>query len=107
MTPFKFCSTAARTQFIPPRLFGLQGRDGLLWLAEIRLPRGVSHSRGLFVNGVVFFHSHCRYVDGERLRPVIDSIGTDLCYDSDDIRSLDGQRSCAAFVIHPARKSVV
>lgn len=30
MTPFEFFSTAARTQFIPPRLFGLKRRGGHL-----------------------------------------------------------------------------
>jgi len=72
----------------------------MLWLVEVHRARGLGHSRRVLVNVGVFFRPLCRYVDCEKLRPVVGSAGTNLCDDADDVRSLDGQRSCAGLVIH-------
>lgn len=71
MTPLVLYTTAARTQIIPPRPFGLHWKDDVFRLIEIHRPRGLSHSRSVFINVSVFFRSPCRYVDCERLRPVV------------------------------------
>lgn len=79
----------------------------MLWLVEVHRTRGLGHSRSVLVDVDVFFRSLCRYVDSEKLRLVVGSAGTNLCYDADDVRSLDGQRCCTGLVIHPGPVNLV
>ena len=107
MTLLVLCATTARTRIIPPWLFALHKRGLASRPFEVYRPRGLSHSCDIFVDVSVFDRSLCRYVNRERLRPVVGSIGTNLCDDGDEVRSLDGQRSCACLVIHPGPVNLV
>ncbi len=90
MTPFEFFATAARTRIIPPRLSSIPVRDCVFRLIEVHRPRALRHSGSVFVNVGIFFRPLCWYVDRERLRPVVDAIGTNLCHDANGLRRVGG-----------------
>ena len=100
MTPFVLRTTAARTRIIPSWLFGFPWGDNVFRQIEIHSPRGLRHSRGIFVNEGVFFCLRCRYVNREKLCPEVCSIGTHLCHEANDVGSIEGQRSCTGLVVY-------
>ena len=79
----------------------------MLRMVEVHRACGLGHSRGILVNVGVLFRSLCRHLNRERLRFVIGSVGTNLCDDADDVRSLNSQGNCSSLVIHPGPVNLV
>lgn len=75
-------------------------QSGLVFTFEIDRTFRIGHSRRVFINVCVFCCLLRRYVNFERPRTDISTIGTNFSHNANDVSSLGAQRNCASLIVH-------
>gem|GEM_PF-5586264 len=100
MTSLVFHATATWTRDITANLFALATKVDLFFPFEIDRTFRIGHSRRVFINVCVFCCLLRRYVNFERPRLDISTIGTNFSHNANDVSSLGAQRNCASLIVH-------